>query len=256
MSEKAQLDITTDLSVGDWIRESLAPWVMFSEIPVTIGIVIPKGFESYVLIHHAGPGANHVSIENENLGRLIEILSKFTTSPEDCFHALWDGHGWMHSGAIGTFKVVRHPKLHGLVRALKISRFLRTLSLNIGAKRFRKRNRTQNQSLDHLDSHTLPDGIMKSERFKLPNRDYLLMRGPLSEAAKIGWTFSESFQPQPPNLLWPSDRSWILANEIDFNVTLIGGSESLISAILNSSALIAERFNVTDAIDQLPVANY
>lgn len=256
MIEKARLNIANDVSVGDWIRESLAPWIMFSEIPVTIGIVIPKGFESYVLVRHAGPSNNHGGLANENLGKLIEILSKFTITTEECFHAVWDGQGWMHSGAIATFKVVRHPKLHRFFRIPKINRFFRTISFNIGARRFRKRIRTQDQSLDHLASHTLPDGIMKSERFKLPNRDYLLMRGPLSEATKIGWAFSESFQPQAPNLLWPSDRGWILANEIDFNVTLIGGSESLITAILNSSSLTAERFNVTDAIAQLPVADY
>ena len=256
MIDKAQLDIADDLLVGDWIRESLAPWIMFSEIPVTIGIVIPKGFESYVLVRHTGPGDNHGGLGNENLGRLIEILSKFTITPEECFHAVWDGQGWMHRGAITAFRPVRHPKLHRFLLNTNFNRFFRTISFNIGARRFRKRIRTQDQSLDHLASHTLPDGIMKSERFKLPNRDYLLMRGPLSEATKIGWTFSESFHPQPPNLLWPSDRGWILANEIDFNVTLIGGSESLVSAILNSSSFTAERFNVTDAIAQLPVAEY
>jgi hypothetical protein len=256
MIEKAHLEIADDVSVGDWIRESLAPWIMFSEIPVTIGIVIPKGFENYVLIRHVGPGDNHGGLGNENLGRLLKILSKFTITPEECFHAVWDGQGWMHSGGIATYRAVRHPKLHGFFRNSKISRFFRTISFNIGARRFRKRIRTQDQSLDHLAWNTLPDGIMKSGRFRLPNRDYLLMRGPLSEATKIGWAFSESFQPEPPNLLWPRDRGWILANEIDFNVTLIGGSESLVTAILNSSSLTAERFNITDAIAQLPVADY
>lgn len=82
------------------------------------------------------------------------------------------------------------------------------------------------------------------------------MRGPLSEAKKIGWIFSESFQPQSPNLLWPRDRGWILATEIDFNVTLIGGSESLVATILDAGSLTAERFKVTDTIEQLPVAEY
>ena len=114
----------------------------------------------------------------------------------------------------------------------------------------------RDQSPDHLVSHTLPVGIMKSVRFKLPNREYLLMRGPLSEATKIGWVFSESFHPQSPNLLWPSDQSWILVTEIDFNVTLIGGSESLVTAILNTGSLTAERFKVIDTIEQLSVADY
>ncbi len=256
MIDKAQLEIVHDVSVGDWIRESLAPWIMFSEIPVTIGIIIPKGFESYVLVHHAGPGDHHGGLGNESLGTLIEILAKFTLTPEECFHAVWDGQGWMHRGAITTFKAVRHPKLHGFFRNPKINKFFRTISFNIGAKRFRRRIRRQDQSLDHLNSHTLPVEIMKSERFKLPNREYLLMRGPISEATKIGWTFSESLHAQSPNLLWPRDRSWVLVNEIDFNVTLIAGSEKLIQTILDIDSLMTQRFNVTDTIEQLPVAEY
>jgi len=245
--DKAQLDIAYDVSVGDWIRESLDPWVAFSEIPVTIGIVIPKGFESYVLVRHNGPGDHHGGLGNESLGTLLEIFSNFTTTPEECFPALWDGYGWMHPGSIAAFKPLLHPKLH---------KFFRPISIRISASRFRRGIRTQIQSLDHLEWHTLPEGVMKSERYKLPNREYLLMRGPLIEARKIGWVFSESFQSQSPNLLWPRDRSWILATEIDFNVTLIGGSESLVAAILNAGSLTAERFRVTDTIEQLPVAEY
>ena len=247
MIDKAQLDIALDVLVGDWIRESLDPWVAFSEIPVTIGIVIPKGFESYVLVRHTGTGDHHGGLGNETLQTLVEILSNFTTTAQDCFFALWEGYGWMHPGSIAIYKPSQHPKLH---------RFFRPISIRFGARRFRRRFRTQVQSLDHLESHTLPEGIMKAERFKLPNREYLLMRGPLSEARKIGWIFSESFHPQSPNLLWPSDRCWILATEIDFNVTLIGGSESLVEAILNTGSLTAERFKVTDTIEQLPVAEY
>ncbi len=245
MFDKAQLDIALDVSVGDWIRESLVPWVAISEIPVTIGIVIPKGFESYVLIRHTGTGDYHGGLGSESLGTLAEILSNFTTTAEDCFFALWEGYGWMHPGSIAILKPLRYPKLH---------RFFRPISIRFGARRFRRRIRTQVQSLDHLESLTLPEGIMKAERFKLPNREYLLMRGPLSEANKIGWTFSDLFQSQSPNLLWPRDRSWIMATEIDFNVTLIGGSESLVATILGAGSLSAERFKVTDTIEQLPVA--
>lgn len=100
MFDKAQLDIALDVSVGDWIRESLDPWVAFSEIQVTMGIVIPKGFESYVLVRHTGPGDHHGGLGNESLGTLVEILSNFTIAREECFFALWEGYGWMHPGSI------------------------------------------------------------------------------------------------------------------------------------------------------------
>ena len=45
-----------------------------------------------------------------------------------------------------------------------------------------------------------------------------------------------------PNLAWPSDRSWMFLNEIDFEVALIGGSELLITAIEKSPLYKTERF--------------
>ena len=245
MTHKAQLEIEADLSVGDWIRESLAPWIPFSETPVTIGIVIPTGFESYVLVRHTGLGDTHGGLGDETLRTLSKTLCKFTTTPEVCFHALWEGRGWMHPGSSAILKRVKYPKLH---------RFFRPLAIRFRwRRRVRKRFRNQVQS-DHLQSHSLPEGIMEAERFRLPNRSYLLMRGALTEAKNIGWIFADSFHSQSPNILWPKDRQWILASEIDFNVTLIGGSEALISSILNQGSLTSQRFEVTDTIAELPIA--
>ena len=198
---KANLEIAHDLSAGDWIRASLAPWVLFSETPVTIGIVIPKGFESYLLIQHAHEGDITGNLGSESLTKLTAVLSKFTSTPEDCYHALWEGFGW-------------------------------------------------------TPPYSLPEGIIDAPRYTLPNRGYLLMRGPIEESNKLGWYSGESLHRQSPNILWPTDRQWILASGIDFNVTLLAGSEQLISAIENLNFFATQRFNVTDAIADLPVADY
>ena len=42
---------------------------------------------------------------------------------------------------------------------------------------------------------------------------------------------------QSPNLLWPADRAWFLASEIDFNSTLVAGDTDLIADILACPAL-------------------
>ena len=42
-----------------------------------------------------------------------------------------------------------------------------------------------------------------------------------------------------PNLVWPADRAWFLASEIDFDSTLVGGSSELIETILGDSKLDA-----------------
>ena len=241
--ERASLTIVTDASVGDWIRESLTPWVPFTDAQMTIGFVIPKGFQSYVLIRHAGEGDHQGALGSATLETLLTVLSKFTTADEDCYFAMWEGFSWGNPGVPLT--AVRRPKLH---------RFVQQFALRFGRIPHRSRRQTYVPPFEDPELHTLPVGIMKSERFKLPYRDYLLAKGSLFEGPKIGRSRMGWFHPQSPNLIWPSDRSWILATEIDHDVTLIAGSEKLVEAILNTDSLTAERFLVTDTIEKLRVA--
>ena len=76
-----------------------------------------------------------------------------------------------------------------------------------------------------------------SPRLHLPGRDYLLLRGPLSGALALS-SYGESWPAwQSPNLMWPADRAWFLASEIDFNSTLLAGDTALIADILACPAL-------------------
>jgi hypothetical protein len=78
---------------------------------------------------------------------------------------------------------------------------------------------------------------LASPRLHLPSRDYLLLRGPLSGALALS-CYGENWPAwQSPNLLWPADRAWFLASEIDFNSTLVAGDTDLIADILACPAL-------------------
>ena len=60
-----------------------------------------------------------------------------------------------------------------------------------------------------------------------------MLAGPLSEAIAVGDSIEpERFRPITPNMIWPHDRAWFLASEIDFDSTLVGGSEELVEAVL------------------------
>jgi hypothetical protein len=77
-------------------------------------------------------------------------------------------------------------------------------------------------------------------RLRLPHRNYLLFRGPLSAALDMGWHWPPiGFEPQSPSLLWPANQSWCVSTEIDFDSTLVGGTEDLINAILTATGLDA-----------------
>jgi hypothetical protein len=39
--------------------------------------------------------------------------------------------------------------------------------------------------------------------------------------------------------MWPADRSWCLATEVDFDSTLIGGPRALIEAVLHAPGVEA-----------------
>ncbi|WP_413803740.1 hypothetical protein [Streptomyces iranensis] len=120
-------------------------------------------------------------------------------------------------------------------------------------------------------------------RFEIPNREMLLLAGPLdtvhrsslgagpwatddpSVAVAVG---PEPCQPaapeQPldrdpfwrsPNMWWPDDRAWCVATDIDFTYTYVGGSEACVDAVLAADGIEAYRAHpidpVTDESDHL-----
>src|SRR5204863_8749366 len=90
-------------------------------------------------------------------------------------------------------------------------------------------------------SEPIPAAFSEQERDQarvvLPGREYVLLTGPLSAASNIGGL--DGFEPHSPNLIWPADRAWFVASEIDFDSTLVGGTTHLVRSILDSPALDA-----------------
>jgi hypothetical protein len=86
-------------------------------------------------------------------------------------------------------------------------------------------------------------------RVGLPDRDYVLLSGPLSAAPEVGSTLgAPGFAPHSPNLFWPADRAWCVASEIDFDSTLVGGTKELVEAILNGRAFDAWPMRPDDSL--------
>ncbi len=63
------------------------------------------------------------------------------------------------------------------------------------------------------------------------------------ESLKIGQIIFGYLDFERPNLMWPRDKSWFISNEIDYDVTLVGGSEEMICEIENFPHFITERFD-------------
>ena len=165
--------------------------------------LIPKGFQSYISIRHD----NAQTEDEKELEIDWEIFTKnlisFTTTSDDCFYALWNGYGI-------DFKENQ-------------------------AELFVKLNEEAKQvPLPADQSRYLP--------FPLP-RQYTLFRETLLDSLNLNFNDPDWHGRQRPNWAWPSDRSWIYFNEIDFEVTLLAGSEELISAIEQNPLYKTERFS-------------
>ncbi|MHA3703118.1 hypothetical protein ACXR2U_13145 [Jatrophihabitans sp. YIM 134969] len=67
-------------------------------------------------------------------------------------------------------------------------------------------------------------------RLHHPARAYALRHGTLTGTSRIAG--DPPWLSRPPNLWWPTDRSWCVATEIDADCTYIGGSASLVTSLL------------------------
>jgi hypothetical protein len=81
-------------------------------------------------------------------------------------------------------------------------------------------------------------------RVELPHRSYLLLTGALAAASQIA---SPPFR-QSPNLFWPADRAWCVATELNFDSTLVAGTDQLIDAILKSPSFDAWPVQADDSL--------
>jgi len=77
-------------------------------------------------------------------------------------------------------------------------------------------------------------------------REYALLRGPLGAAVALAE--SHELGTGSPALIWPADRAWFLATDIDYDSTLIGGSAELVDAILGADELEAWRIRPDDSL--------
>lgn len=97
----------------------------------------------------------------------------------------------------------------------------------------------------------LSDEISKGARFELPDRAHVLFSAAPAIFADPAWLLDapwrdreaegHGFPPdaQHPSILWPADRAWVLASEIDYDSTIVAGSGGLIRAICSDPAIEA-----------------
>jgi hypothetical protein len=249
------LELVTDLTPAAWIDERL---MRRPGPGVRVGDVVPTGFEAYARIFHpvrlgspqvatrwstiaAHTGRTvhpemqieHVSVPLDldraseypferltevEAATLAQILRRFTSTPEVCWFAVWDGYGLFGRGVtIFGSRSDEDPAVTEDRQRLEYERV-----------------RWVREVVDRIPTFDTHDG----------HRSYHLFRGPL-EAAPLGINGIE----QPPNLWWPDDRAWCVATEIDGFSTYVGGPESCIVAVVEDERFEALRSDVSNRFD-------
>ena len=90
-------------------------------------------------------------------------------------------------------------------------------------------------------------------RFELEpgtGRPYLLGSGPLEVVLEIAQGSVSERPGVPVAMWWSSDHSWFVSSEIDFDSTLIGGSEELCGELLANRELEALEVPHNGALDE------
>ncbi len=168
----------------------------------------PAGFEAYVRIHHSDDFEGRLA--PEMLARLVEILVGFTTTPADCCFGLWEGYADIHGWPSVT--------LFGI---------------------------STDESADEPPrvSPAFSPAVMNGPRLDLGRLQYLLFSGPLAEAGDwgaadypTGWGRRTI---NSPNFMWPADRAWFVATEIDTVWTVVAGTRGLAAALREDPLLRA-----------------
>jgi hypothetical protein len=94
---------------------------------------------------------------------------------------------------------------------------------------------------------TFPEGVRVSE-LRLDQRAFLVTEGPIGAIETIERRPPGGRFPEPPTLIWPADRAWFLASDVDLDSTYIGGCEQLIAAVRAELSLETWPANPTDGV--------
>lgn len=160
-------DLQQNISEAQWVDYNLDGLAT-----TTVGSLVPTVFDAYarVLYPVRASTTQHASSKtiapwHDQLESIIEVLARHTTTPDECWFAVWEG----------------------------------------------------NTALDDIRD-TAPTAA-------IAGYDYFLLKGPVSRAA-------DTLEGLSPNLWWPSDHTWCVAQHFDFPCAYLGGSTETVSDIL------------------------
>lgn len=160
------------------------------------------------------------------LSHLARHLAAHTGTPDDAVAGVWEGWGGMlgftGTGPSSTSLTFSDDEIHQRMLAQSI------------------RNPFENPfQRATWQPGILSDEISKGPRLELPDRAHVLFATTVSTFAEPEWQAAAPWGDEALSLLWPADRAWVMATEIDYDSTIIAGTNALIRAVCTDPAIEA-----------------
>ncbi|WP_123955555.1 hypothetical protein [Frondihabitans sp. 762G35] len=231
-----------DIGRGDWLRERITD--DGRGVPTVAG----SGWEASARIPHpaeasgdgtAAGAAPEGWLEPRLLRSLASLLEAATSTPDDVTVGVWNGFARTREGSSTGRGIVMvegdAPDAQPAPTAAERDALMERLLAEANAR---------------LRAGILPLGPAGTF-LELPGREYLL--GPatvrdLADLAEHDIDLSDGLQ-----LIWPADHAWLVASDIDLDVTIVGGSAALIRRIVAHPDLPAIEVPEEDGSDRARV---
>lgn len=223
------MDWQSDVSVGEWLHERL------DETFSTMHSVIPRGFAAYVRVPDDADGNTPTAV-------IVRALIGDTATPGHV--ALWEGYPYLLGG-------------YGLPGGAPFSLSEMTdadTDADIAWRHQQMLNASLHDSFNNVFlKPAWQDGILSKEisdgpRLHLPERSHVLFAGDLAALSDdrvhaLPW-HTDAGHSQPPALIWPDSRAWVVVADIDMVSTVVACStsdaERLLAAGLEATVLAAD----------------
>lgn len=231
-----------ELSAAAWITSSDLPWQQL----VAFG---PSGFGAYARLRflpdpaYAGQSESVLDTdapsEHELLRTTLDVLRQHTRAAGDCYFCLWDGWGADIDGDDGVSI---------------------TTTLEADAGRSPEfyhdaQDQTRAERSEPRMAPAFPPSVLSGPKVVIPNRAYFLFHGTLSEFGDWGAADMSPGRPRDympdPAFVWPADRTWCIANDVDTHYAGIGGNPTAIDQLFSHL-----RLDVVPADPRIEIPHY
>lgn len=232
MGRSRPISVQNGPLVGDWIARGLNGQIG------TVGSVVPAIYPAYCRILHPAWSDTWTPLA---WGELADRAGG-TMHPEVQWEALIGRHGRGEAGLEieqplrGRLEPTVFAEICELLMAFSLpSAHIWYFAFWIGWawSAGLRRPGVARSKVSRLSSLSFSDDELRQPLLDLPpDRQYRILEAPMVKSRRFGQADGPWGDLSTPNVLWPPDHSWCLGTEIDFDSTIVGGSEPLLEELM------------------------